>query len=294
MKKLYTLSFLLAAGLSFAQTPIITGMLDGPCPEGTPKAIEIYADGTVNFAEYSLENQANANTTWGNTLSLAALGTVTNDFVYVVSADAANNFATEFSSIPATNILVTGTGGAEIPQPANINGDDRVRIINNGTMAVVDQFGEEGVDGTGTAWEHLDSWAVRANETGPNGAAFNAGNWEFGGVDALDGLGICMGGEALSTIVPFGQYVPAAASTKDFNTISGLKMFPNPLSGNILNIATAANAAKTVAIFDVLGKQVLNTKVNGEAVNVSGLTAGVYIVKITEEGKTATRKLVVK
>lgn len=78
------------------------------------------------------------------------------------------------------------------------------------------------------------------------------------------------------------------------NSISGLKMFPNPLSGSTLSITTAGNAAKTVAIYDVLGKQVLNTRVTGSAVNVGALNAGVYIVKITEEGKTATRKLVVK
>jgi hypothetical protein len=30
------------------------------------------------------------------------------------------------------------------------------------------------------------------------------------------------------------------------------------------------------------------------AVNVSGLNAGVYMVKVTEEGKTATRKLVIQ
>lgn len=76
------------------------------------------------------------------------------------------------------------------------------------------------------------------------------------------------------------------------NQIAGLKMFPNPNTGDVLNITTTANATKSVAIFDVLGKQVVNTTTANSTVNVSGLTAGVYIVKITEEGKTATRKLV--
>lgn len=85
----------------------------------------------------------------------------------------------------------------------------------------------------------------------------------------------------------------SVASVKE-NKISDLKMFPNPLSGNILNITSNADAAKTVAIYDVLGKQVVNTVATNGTVNVSGLTSGVYIVKITEEGKTATRKLVVR
>lgn len=77
------------------------------------------------------------------------------------------------------------------------------------------------------------------------------------------------------------------------NAIAGLKMFPNPLTGNVLNISSNSNMVKTVSVYDVLGKQVMNTTTSNGAVNVN-LNAGVYIVKITEEGKTATRKLVIK
>lgn len=83
-------------------------------------------------------------------------------------------------------------------------------------------------------------------------------------------------------------------ATKSFNAIDGLTMYPNPVSGNVLNITSANNSAMSVQIFDILGKQVANTTVVNNQVNVSNLTSGVYIVKITEDGKTATRKLVVK
>jgi hypothetical protein len=78
------------------------------------------------------------------------------------------------------------------------------------------------------------------------------------------------------------------------NSISGLKIYPNPVSNGTLFIETSANAEKTVAIFDVLGKQVLNTTTSNNAINVASLHTGVYIVNITEEGKTASRKLVIK
>ncbi len=78
------------------------------------------------------------------------------------------------------------------------------------------------------------------------------------------------------------------------NSINGLKVYPNPVSNGILFIETAANATKTVTVYDVLGKQVLNTTTADNAINVSALRGGVYVVKITEEGKTATRKLVIK
>lgn len=85
----------------------------------------------------------------------------------------------------------------------------------------------------------------------------------------------------------------SANSTKD-NAIAGLKMFPNPLNGEALNITSDANATKTVTVFDVLGKQVINTTTDNGVINTSNLTSGVYVVKITEDGKTATRKLVVQ
>ena len=93
----------------------------------------------------------------------------------------------------------------------------------------------------------------------------------------------------------WAEVTPAGtASTKNFDAIAGLSLYPNPVTGNVLNITSAANLDMNVAIFDVLGKQVINTKVTNNTVNVSNLNAGVYIVKVTEDGKTATRKLVVK
>lgn len=83
-------------------------------------------------------------------------------------------------------------------------------------------------------------------------------------------------------------------SSSSFDNINGLTMYPNPLSGNTLFLTSTANAAMSVQIFDLLGKEVLKTTVVNNAVNVAKLTAGVYVVKITEEGKTATRKLVIQ
>ncbi|MFC6877199.1 lamin tail domain-containing protein [Flavobacterium myungsuense] len=79
------------------------------------------------------------------------------------------------------------------------------------------------------------------------------------------------------------------------NAISGLNVYPNPVAnGNLFITSSNSSATKSVAIFDVLGKQVIKTTVSNQVVNVSKLISGVYILKITEEGKTATRKLVIK
>ena len=78
MKKIYTLlCFVTLSCFAQSQVPIITMISDGDCSGGTPKVVEIYAQGTVDFSLYSLELQTNANTTWGSTDNLGSLGTVT-------------------------------------------------------------------------------------------------------------------------------------------------------------------------------------------------------------------------
>lgn len=77
------------------------------------------------------------------------------------------------------------------------------------------------------------------------------------------------------------------------NQIESLKIYPNPVTNGTFYINTNADSTKEVVVYDVLGKQVIKTSTTN-AVNVSNLKGGVYIVKITEDGNTATRKLVIK
>jgi hypothetical protein len=88
--------------------------------------------------------------------------------------------------------------------------------------------------------------------------------------------------------------VQTEALTVKQNEISGLNMYPNPVKNGNLYITSDSNNAKSVAVYDILGKQVLNAKTSNNAVNVSNLKGGAYIVRITEEGKTDTRKLIIE
>lgn len=76
------------------------------------------------------------------------------------------------------------------------------------------------------------------------------------------------------------------------NQILGLQVYPNPTK-NILNIVTDLNSTKTIQVYDMIGKQVINTQIEDQ-LNVSNLTPGMYVVKITEEDKTSTTKLVIQ
>ena len=76
--------------------------------------------------------------------------------------------------------------------------------------------------------------------------------------------------------------------------IAGLNVYPNPVKNGKLYISSESGLEKTVAIYDILGKQVLNTTITNDMINVSVLNAGVYVLKVTESGKSETRKLVIE
>ena len=76
--------------------------------------------------------------------------------------------------------------------------------------------------------------------------------------------------------------------------IEGFKLYPNPTLNGKVYIETALNAPKQIHVFDVLGTQVLQTTLLGNELNVSNLNKGVYILRVFERDKVATRKLVIK
>ena len=83
-------------------------------------------------------------------------------------------------------------------------------------------------------------------------------------------------------------------SSDVFTTIDGFKTFPNPVTNGVLNITTSSNDIKTVEIFDIAGKQVFNVTTSEESLNINQLKTGVYMLKVTENNKVSTQKLMVK
>lgn len=76
--------------------------------------------------------------------------------------------------------------------------------------------------------------------------------------------------------------------------IEGFKLYPNPVTNGKVYISTEQNDPKKILIFDVLGTQVLQTTILGKELNVSNLDAGIYVLRVYENNKVATRKLIIK
>lgn len=76
--------------------------------------------------------------------------------------------------------------------------------------------------------------------------------------------------------------------------IDGFKLYPNPVTKGRVYITTTLKAPKQILIFDIFGTQVLKTTIIGTELNVSELDAGVYMLRVNEKDKVATRKLIIK
>ena len=91
----------------------------------------------------------------------------------------------------------------------------------------------------------------------------------------------------------WADVTPATLSVSQFEA-NTFKVYPNPTSTGFVNIISSSNNDMTVAVFDVLGKQVINRTVSNNSLNVSTLNSGVYIMKISQNNATVTKKLVIK
>ena len=190
MKKFlpFLLSFLTVA--AFGQTKlIITGAYDGPLPGGNPKGIELFTlDAIDDLSIYGVGSANNGGGTDSVEYTFPAMTVGAGAYLYVALDSAGFNDFFGFNP--------DFTDGSMA-----INGDDAVELFMNGN--VVDVFGDINMDGSGTAWEHLDGWAYRQNGTGPDGSAFAVGNWTYSGIDVFDGQSTNM---TSPTPFPIGTY----------------------------------------------------------------------------------------
>ena len=73
------------------------------------------------------------------------------------------------------------------------------------------------------------------------------------------------------------------------------EIYPNPTK-NQLNIVSYATRINNISIYNMEGKEVLNTKVNANQIklNTSLLSKGVYIINIQSNNSSVKRKLIIK
>ena len=84
--------------------------------------------------------------------------------------------------------------------------------------------------------------------------------------------------------------------TLGVNDVQSLEMniYPNPVNDDFVTIQTPVNGMKYVEVFDITGKRLINTSLSADTLEVSSLSAGMYLIKLTVEGQSKTSKLIVR
>ncbi|EDP95545.1 choice-of-anchor Q domain-containing protein [Kordia algicida OT-1] len=118
--------------------------------------------------------------------------------------------------------------------------------------------------------------------------AINTGN----NADVIGTTDVINNNRIVDTTVDLGAYeYDATLSVEEVSLASdSLVIYPNPTSG-IINIQTKTNI-KNVAIFNILGKKVLQATT--ATIDVSQLSGGMYVMKITTENETQITKRFIK
>ncbi len=105
------------------------------------------------------------------------------------------------------------------------------------------------------------------------------GSWENWSVN--NGVFTSVAGTGLS---------PSCALSINENELNKINVLPNPVK-NTLHIDGLLNA--NYAIYDTQGRLIkASEEINSDGINVSSLSNGMYLIKITSEGKTISRKFI--
>lgn len=202
-------------------------------------------------------------------------------------SDADGNFILEFDEVDLTGAqsptvsidVFIADEGYEGDGTVNEEGSDRIRIyiddITNGNE--IDLLDSTGTDINDLTEVTLGQWNTLSTSVP---------------VDSTVELIVEVRCNAGSEAFYFDNVVFGGVLGNDSFSQNSFGMYPNPANDQI-TISSNEAGQKTIAIFDVLGKEVLNT-ITLENVDISALDQGVYIVRITQGNASETKKLVVR
>ena len=79
--------------------------------------------------------------------------------------------------------------------------------------------------------------------------------------------------------------------TTAMNLKSDIRLFPNPVKGEILNISSVPNNT-AYRIVNLLGQEVSKGKIQNESVSVSFLNTGTYLIEMTSNDQTVVKRFI--
>ncbi|HWS59749.1 MAG TPA: T9SS type A sorting domain-containing protein [Flavobacterium sp.] len=309
MKKFYTLSIILLATLSFGQTPISLIGVNVPYSEDFSGMGSTQTDYIPGWTAINISN--------GATLSMALNdGSSSAGNVYNVGAVSSEERAfgtiADGLTVPALGAVFTNNTGSTVSKISIQTRMEQWRSSDNSSVneTVAFSYSLDATSLTTGTWTTVTALDLKEKLTTSNTSAAVNGNLAsnytnmsniISGINWANGANLWIkwtdtndsGSNGLYAIDNFIISVAETLGVKQ-NTIAGLNMYPNPVSSGTLYITSNNSEAKSVSIYDVLGKLVLDAKTTNSALDISNLKGGSYIVKISEDGKTDTKKLIIR
>ena len=80
----------------------------------------------------------------------------------------------------------------------------------------------------------------------------------------------------------------------DDNFAAQVLLYPNPVTDGVINIQTPISGEKQVIVYDMLGKKLIDTELLENQLDLASLQSGVYLLRLTQEGSSVTKKLVIQ
>ncbi|MBN2486114.1 MAG: T9SS type A sorting domain-containing protein [Bacteroidales bacterium] len=89
------------------------------------------------------------------------------------------------------------------------------------------------------------------------------------------------------------EFASLEVSSVNNPALAALGVYPNPVTNGIINIANTENIT-AVAIYSVDGRSLLSVNNNFDKIDVKGLNAGMYIIKIDLNNQSITDKIIIR
>ncbi len=197
----------------------------------------------------------------------------------------------------ASSVVVPAGGYAVFGVNANsgTNGGVTVDYEYDGSSFFLGNGSDElSIECTSTIIDQV-SWDNGATFPDPNGASMELAINTYDSVsnDAGTNWGVAvsaLSGGDFGTPGADNDYI---LSVESFDNLA-FSMYPNPNTDGILYINTNRNESMKVEVFDVLGKRVISTEVGNAQLDVSNLRNGLYMIRLSIDNATITKKLVIQ
>ncbi len=231
------------------------------------KAIEIanLITSPVELDGYNLRRDSNGGGEWSERFDLT--GTINvGDVIVIINANANSQILLDQADIVVANNQSTNYG-----EPLNFNGNDPVGLFKDDVL--IDIVGEFGGGSSNFA---KDKTLRRKSTVVEPNINFDLNNeWEIFPMDTFDDIG--------------GTHLTLSIEEEQWKQLS---VYPNPTSNDFLNIKFSQDVK--VEVFSIFGKKLIHTNINqsDSILDISTLSKGVYVIKVSHKGLSISTKII--